>query len=375
MNLPHYLDLPAYDSVRQLGIDASAYRPIRMAESVLLLCPFSAAYTSANFDRLETMLPPRIQEHVQNAENRPAGQPALVRLLNLKTPRLVAQTLFESIRLTDMCVIDWTGGNTNVIFEAGVRMAINPLGAVHVIEQGTYDALRQSAASGTLMGLLRLLEPTAYKLGGFDKTPFEKMVQGFEASVEANGRRESNFVYRAVGEAIDRRSQPAALPLVTELARTANLLDTEDQEGGGISPVLFHDVNAELAREAREAAADRRLAAWLFISRRYHVKEIATAPDLLDSFELLSFQVKRWARRSNHVALLEEVNAMLDFVRVTAASAPMPGAVSNERQTLRLDVSRETRQGGSERITRCSAKSPTRWRCSIGPSPRSRHRS
>ena len=27
-DLPHYLDLPAYESVRQLGVESSAYRPI-----------------------------------------------------------------------------------------------------------------------------------------------------------------------------------------------------------------------------------------------------------------------------------------------------------------------------------------------------------
>ena len=64
-----------------------------------------------------------------------------------------------------------------------------------------------------------------------------------------------------------------ALPLVNDLMRSANILDPDDQESAGISPVLYHQVDRELAAEAREAAAERRLAAWLFLSRRYSATE------------------------------------------------------------------------------------------------------
>jgi hypothetical protein len=319
-NLPHYLDLPAYDSVRQLGVESNAYRPVQARERILLLCPFSAEYTSRGWNRLEKMLPSRVQEYVQRVEKRTADKPALVRLLDLKTPRLVAQTLFESIRLTDMCVVDWTGLRTNVIFEAGVRMATNPLGAVHIIEHGEHERLRNlGQASEQAPNLLRMFAPVAYRLSGTDVAPFDAMVQRFAESLAANGRGENNFVYAMAGAAIDRRSQPAALPLVSELTRSANLLEPEEQESTGISPVLYHEVNRELMKEAREAAADRRLAAWLFVSRRYSPAEIAGDAVLLTSFELLSSQVRRWARRAPRADLIEEVNRVVKLVKDAAA--------------------------------------------------------
>jgi tetratricopeptide (TPR) repeat protein len=321
-NLPHYLDLPAYDSVRQIGVESGAYRPVRSSERILALCPFGAEYTRRNFDRLDKVLPSCVQQQLHKSGDRSAPQPALVRLLDLRTPRLIAQTLFESIRLTDMCVVDWTLARPNVIFEAGVRMAINPLGAVHIVEQGS--AAAQAPRSASLRSLLRRFEPIEYRIGT-DRGAFDRMVQRFEASVEESTRRKTNAVYAAVAAAIDRRSQPAALPLVSELTRSANLLDPDDQEGTGISPVLYHDVNGDLAREAAAAAADRRLAAWLFMSRRYTPGEIVAAPELLDAFELLSFQVKRWARRAGRSALVSEVAAALALVREAlpvADSAP-----------------------------------------------------
>jgi hypothetical protein len=319
-NLPHYLDLPAYDSVRQLGVESGAYRPVPARERVLILCPFNPDYTRSNLARLEKVLPSRVQDYVVKVEGRPAEKPALVRLLDLKTPRLVAQTLFESIRLTDMCVVDWTGMRTNVIFEAGVRMATNPLGAVHVIEHTARERLRSSGQPGSqVQGLLRLFDPVSYPLGGTNVGPFDAMLQRFDASVEANARGETNFIYSAVGTALDRRSQPAALSLVTELMRTANLLDPDDQESTGISPVLYQDVNRELAGEAREAAGDRRLAAWLFLSRRHSAAEIAHEARLLEQFELLSSQVRRWARRAKRLDLMEEIDARVQEIKNAAA--------------------------------------------------------
>ena len=95
-DLPHYLDLPAYESVRQLGVESSAYRPIRYDEKVLVLCPFSPEYTERNWKRfLEAELPGKLMQRLRKAGRAVDDPPRLERLLDLKTPRLVAQTLFE----------------------------------------------------------------------------------------------------------------------------------------------------------------------------------------------------------------------------------------------------------------------------------------
>jgi tetratricopeptide (TPR) repeat protein len=332
-NLPHYLDLPAYDSVRQLGVESGAYRPVQASERVLVLCPFGVDYTAQNLARLEKRLPGRVVDYMERSLERQGVKTTLVRLLDLKTPRLVAQTLFESIRLTDMCVVDWTGMRANVIFEAGVRLAINPLGAVHIVEDSTRERSRQDP---TEKALLALFEPIPYALSGTDAGPFDRMVQRFDASLKANRRGETNFVYAAVGTRLDRRSQPAAVPLVSELTRSANLLDPEDQETVGISPVLYHVVNRDLVTEAREAAADRRLAAWLFLSRRYQPREILEQPPLMASFDLLSRQVRRWARRTSRLDLVDEVNARLKDINVSRRSAGTGAAADDQEASLLL---------------------------------------
>lgn len=136
--LPFYLDLPAYDSVRRLGRDPASYRPLRFNEQVLVLCPFNGDYTKRNWATYLTKeLPSRLKAEATKffPEQTSAAPPRLVRLLDLDTPRLVSQTLFESIRRTEMCIVDWTQLRANVMFELGVRLAVNPLGAVHIIEQ------------------------------------------------------------------------------------------------------------------------------------------------------------------------------------------------------------------------------------------------
>ena len=316
-NLPHYLDLPAYDSVRQLGVESAAYRPVQFSERVLVLCPFGRDYTRNNWRRLEKELPGKLKQRILKTTDRIIESPVLVRLLDLKTPRLVAQTLFESIRLTDMCLVDWTHLRPNVIFEAGVRMATNPLGAVHIIEQGDLDQLcsATSTLSGHVRDILRLFDPVPYRPGPGDTSAYDKMISRFEASLEANRDGDTNFVYKAVGEALDHRSQPVALPLADELVRSANILESDDQESTGISPVLYHEVNRALVAEAREAAAERRLAAWLYLSRRWQPDEIAMDTRRLEQFELLSTQVRRWARKAERDDLLQEIATRLKLVK------------------------------------------------------------
>ena len=309
-NLPHYLDLPAYEAIRQLGTESGAYRAIPIRERVLVLCPFNDIYERTNWSRLERMLPSCVQDYVVKTEDRKdAAPPALSRLLDLRTPRLVSQTLFESIRLTEMCVIDWTTKRPNVVFEAGARLAAHPLGAVHIVEESAWARMqRDDPADEQVLAILRLLQPIAYPLKGVSKA-FNKMVDRFAACVQANKRGESQVVYASAGAYIDRRSQPAALPLVNELRRSAGMLDPEDDESAGVSAVLYRDVNDELGSDAKEAAADRRLAAWLFLTRRYAPEDIAGDPVRLEQFEFLTPRVRRWARRARRSDLVDEINA------------------------------------------------------------------
>jgi len=307
-DLPHYLDLPAYESVRQLGVESSAYRPLRYDEKVLVLCPFSPEYTERNWKRfLEAELPGKLMQRLQKSGRSVDDPPRLERLLDLKTPRLVAQTLFESIRRVDMCIIDWTGLRPNVMFEAGVRLATNPLSAVHIVEQTKPSASGLGSDLAHVAALTKLFAPIAYRCKVGDTAPYEEMITRFETSLAASNSGRPGFAYTAVGTALDRRSHPVALPLVDELMRAANILTSDDEESTGISPILYNEVNKELVAEAYEAAAERRLAAWLFLTRRYSLEEIAGNAQRLHHFELLSAQTRRWARKQRRQDIIDEV--------------------------------------------------------------------
>lgn len=322
--LPHYLDLPAYDSVRKLGVESTAYKPVQYHDRVLALCPFNKPYTDSNWERylrpeLTGKLKKRLAANKVNADSL-----RLVRLLDLATPRLVAQTLFESIRLTDMCIVDWTGLRANVMYEAGVRLATNPLGAVHIIEQSDSAIPPEHKASTAEM--IAFFKPIRYRCSAGGTEAYEKMISSFEASLERYRHDSIEMIYRTVGESIDRRAQSAAIPVVEELIQSANMLESDDQQSTGISPILYQDVNKELLSEAQAAAAERRLAAWLFIDRRYAAEAIAADPVLSDRFRLLGAQVLQWLRKNPDDTLVAYMKERLRGIREIASRQRKEGA-------------------------------------------------
>ena len=310
-NLPHYLDLPAFDSVRQLGLESSAYKGIGHAEQVLVLCPFSLEYRDRNWTNvIAAELPGKLSRRLRDSGGPADAQPRLARLLDLDTPRLVAQTLFESIRRTDMCLIDWSGLRPNVMFEAGVRLATNRLGAVHIIEEreGSGPVLPADPPSHA-QAMMGFFEPLRYTCEAGADEPFERMIDRFEASLEQDRAGLTGFVYRAVGTTLDGDTSAQPAPIEDELVHGANLLFSDDQESTGISPILFHDVGKQLVERSRRAAQERRLAAWLYMNWRYGGAEIAADPRRALQFDLLSVQVRRWARQSGRTDLVDLVGA------------------------------------------------------------------
>ncbi len=308
---PRYLDLPAFDAVRELGLQSNDYKGIAAAEEVLVLCPFSPAYRDRNWtNAIAAELPAKLASRLSSAAARADALPRLARLVDLDTPRLVTQTLFESIRRTDMCLVDWTGLRANVMFEAGVRMATNRLGAVHIVEQRDDGAAELPAdAPAHAAAMLRLFAPVPYSCEPGVVEPFEAMIDRFEAALVRDRAGHVGAVYRAVGEALDAdaSAQPSAVD--DDLVHEANLLFSDDQESTGISPILFHDVADTLVERARRAAEERRLAAWLYMHHRYGAAELAADPRRALRFDLLSVQVRRWARQAGRQDLVDLIGA------------------------------------------------------------------
>ena len=102
--LPNYLDLPAFDAVRNLPRESINQKSIIYTDRVLILCSFSKEYQENNWKRhLKRKLPVHIKARLSPEEQGvlPDNKPDIFRTLDMKTPRLVSQTLYEAIRLTD----------------------------------------------------------------------------------------------------------------------------------------------------------------------------------------------------------------------------------------------------------------------------------
>ncbi|MFI5010837.1 MAG: caspase domain-containing protein [Hyphomicrobiales bacterium] len=309
--MPDYMDLPAYDPVRALG--PTSFEPILIRDKVLVLCPFTPRYQSRNWSMLQDELTGKLA--LRNRGNRPAPQgmdssdlpraaPVLVRLLDEETPRLVAQTLYELIRRVDMCVVDWTGLRPNVMFELGVRLAVNRLGAVHIIDtaevaESEADPMETRRGQLKQAGQLQaLFKPIQYSSKQLDPECFDRMVDSFAAGYTKE-RIEDSFIYRAVGASIGVEPRSAFLPVVDELVERASLLANRDEEGTGTSSVLYQDVSATVLAQARTAAIERRVAAWLFLDARHSNEDFQGDATLSRRFRalgteiLLSFSVRR----------------------------------------------------------------------------------
>ena len=346
--LPHYLDLPAYDAIRALGVSSDAYRPVPCSERVLALCPFGADYTERNWrSHLESRLPGKLQQRLVRRGLAGERPPRLQRLLDLHTPRLIAQTLFEAIRRVDLCIVDWTGLRDNVVFEAGVRLAAHPLGAVHVVEHDAAGRPQLGArgAAPHVQQMLRWLDLLPYRCRADEGQDYAAMVDRYLARLEgARAPAGREFVYRALGAALEPATQGAALPLADELVRSANLLSSDDQQSTGVTPVLFADVNPTLAAQAAEAAAERRLAAWLFLAHRWSADEIAADEARAAQFRLLAAQVRRWAAERARQDLVRQVDAALAGLQPAA-----PGAATRLPELqARLKLYREQARAASK---------------------------
>jgi hypothetical protein len=315
--LPFYLDLPAYDSVRRLGRDPASYRPLRFNEQVLVLCPFNGDYTKRNWaSYLTKELPSRLRAEAVKffPEEKSNAPPRLVRLLDLDTPRLVTQTLFESIRRTEMCIVDWTQLRANVMFELGVRLAVNPLGAVHIIEQGaSLDGACQHAKK-----MIELFDPIFYQCIPGKIKAYNQMMERFAASLSPSKQGIQDLVYQTAAATFDVRSDPVAMPIIQELESAAELLVSEDQERSGISQALFSDANKEVLAQVQAAAAARRLAAWSFIHCSYSPEVIQSTPDLLERYRKLGALVRSWLTDHPDPYVDNLIKEGLRTVRVTS---------------------------------------------------------
>jgi hypothetical protein len=139
----NYLDLPSYHAVR-------SPRPyswvVEDTKSALVLCPFGVSYSEFYDQKLNAI----IQGNTGNKNP--------IRMLDIRSPRLVGQSLYEQIRWSTHCLVDWTGRRANVSFELGVRLASSEHDPLIVAqdrldEDPTVEPLEQHRLLQSLLGI------------------------------------------------------------------------------------------------------------------------------------------------------------------------------------------------------------------------------
>jgi hypothetical protein len=346
---PDYEDLPSFFSLRNIDFNSRNARNISidLSEKILILCPFTEAYQSRNWRVLTRELPPKIlaklqrdQENIRREQPKTEQSPSpnetmlavklpkLLRLLDEDSPRLVNQSLYEMIRRVDLCLIDWTGFRPNVMFELGVRLAINRLGAVHVIAEnaniavaGEPEFMKRYADIQQVKALLKIFEPISYSSEETDVDPkaFEDMIDWFNQGRESGGREIDSCVYKEVGRCLANREEIDLLGVRDELVSRANKLIPPNEEKDPCF-VVYSDVLAgervnPILDNARITALNYRIAAWSFMDICYREKEFIADNKLKNSFLKLGYAIISSIKRYRH-SFDEEAAARMKDVSV-----------------------------------------------------------
>lgn len=253
-----YRDLPAFDAVRNLG---DKHRPQPPDEQVLVLRWFDEQYTSL------------IRDLIAGAVLHAVGQsPTVVTTLDSRSPQSVEQRLYAAIRRTQFCIADWTGWRPNVLFETGVRLAVNRIDPVFILCTELPPGWDKEASSWP-----DRIDPSAEALKKFF-TPVEftfsdheLIYTRFAEHLSPSGPRQSQAAlspgrtYQVVCDHLPRELEPGGQGVTDMLLEKAQQISgpAVPEEGG--FPLLYSEV---LAGQARKASVEMLLAAWHYLDRR-----------------------------------------------------------------------------------------------------------
>lgn len=143
---PEYLDQPAYQAVR----NPAAFDHPEIRDRCLVLCSYNLDYVKNNYRSVQT----NISIEVSPTSN-------IVRMLDITSPQLVSQSLYEHIRWAEQCVVDWTLWQPNVFYELGVRLAATDDDPAIILDE------KNLPKSGDLVQkrlLLQLFDPFLYSV-------------------------------------------------------------------------------------------------------------------------------------------------------------------------------------------------------------------
>ena len=270
---PHYLDLPVYDALRQLGPQENAWGSIPLEEQVLILCSYDHKYFSVWQD---------LRLKLKNALFADGVVTDVIRLQDLATPQLVSQSLYERLRRSAGCVADWTGPSPSTFFELGVRLAVSQWSVAQIVEENwLHDTINETGGkkyyAKQIERMCEMLDPLRYRgIRDYDDPALYRGIadtdigsriaqQLIEIRRRIKGSR-GHQLHQVAAEALGPVQERLAR-LSGQLIDEADALDHKDRVRDNVPQALFYEV-PEINKDYEKAALERRLAAWLYLEHR-----------------------------------------------------------------------------------------------------------
>ena len=279
---PRYLDLPAFDALRDLGSDYDASSIIDVKKRILVLCSYSFNHCS-NWQYVKRKVKTVLW-------NKKRYKPEIERIIDYGTSQLIWQSLFEQIRRTTGCVVDWSEYNASVFLELGVRLAVSEWGAVHIIDRQCLTGGEKTPEHKLVQtdDIHRLFNPITYECHDNSSAPFEEVVEALvERDPHLDGDVGYNRIHRVLLDVIGKVKE-ASLPLAEDLKRRADALHNT-QQGKVATPQILFSGSRVNKTDSERAALELRIAAWLYLE--YRVKAQTTQNDV-DIYHDLGRSVK-----------------------------------------------------------------------------------
>ncbi len=280
LDSPRYLDLPVFDTIRGIPVDRRGI--ISKEEGVLLLCSFDQDYTKKNWEKnLKHALEDELKYLNPNRNTGTLGL-GVARSFELNSPRLVSQALYEAIRRTQACIVDFTNWSENVLFELGVRLAASSQPPVCTIEKG--DSKNPPKEFEKQCGYIQTLFVSDNAIYDVSKSWMDqaayRMIYGEKVELPPTGPARGS-IHSLIEKVINIDNEPASRPVYKELQNSAKLF--ERPPGAATKPVGLFPGNIELTRREEEAEFERLIAAWLYLSNRFGEEMILNDDDLSES--------------------------------------------------------------------------------------------
>jgi hypothetical protein len=262
---PGYLDLPAYDALRQLGANYDASSTIVVGERILVLCSYDEKFQE-NWDLVRSSL-------TQVLWTKQKISPEIERIIDYGSPQLIWQSLYEQIRRTAACVVDWSDYSPSVFLELGVRLAISEWGAVQIIDEN-YPPDPENPKNWTQVERMRrLLNPIVYRTRDDISDALEKAGEALlERDPHRDGETDYNRIHRVLLPVIG-EIQQARPGLVEEFKSMADALHHPHQGRVAAPQILFHG-SRSTKRDSEKAALELRIAAWLYLEYRIKIPKV-----------------------------------------------------------------------------------------------------